>query len=406
MDTFVTSGLELPVSCALIAGAGLFYAAKRHVDGCKVRVISAKPTDNESDAGAIVRNHCPSLVDGAQAYMVPTPYLIGGMVQTVYSTVITAKRDSGSDVRYEREAKVLDDGGTVSLDWYPSRPTAATKAETVQPIIVLLPGVGGSSSEYHIRSTAKALAAVGPAGTCTVVVVNHRGAARTPLTSPKLYNAYDTSDYRDCVRHVSECFPDAPLVGVGFSLGANLLTKYLGEQGDKSPLVGAVAICCPFDVEVAGRALDKRGFLNDRVFQPNLVATLKRLVTRNMAVFKSKYSDSEIDAIMRATRMSQLDDLVTAKVYGHKDCWEYYKAASSTSYVDSISIPFLAINAEDDPITPYEGIPVEKFEANPHLALVLAKHGGHLGMFTGLRPTIWYIRPVAEFLDAVLRGKK
>ncbi|KAJ2553601.1 hypothetical protein EV175_002885 [Coemansia sp. RSA 1933] len=392
------SGLELPISCALIAGAVLYYAASKHMDGCKIRIVSAK----DGNTGAVVRNHCPSLTDADKAYMVPTPYLYGGMVQTVYSTVIATKRDSYSDVKYEREVKVLEDGGTVSLDWYPSRPAK----ETSQPIAILLPGVGGSSSEYHLRSTAKALIALGRDRSATIVVVNHRGAARTPLTTPKLYNAYDTSDYRDCVHHIHACFPDAPLVGVGFSLGANLLTKYLGEQGEASLLAAAVAVCCPFDIEVAGRALDRRGILNDHVFQPNLMATLKRLVTRNMDIFRSKYSDAEIEAIMQATRMSQLDDMVTAKVYGHSDCWEYYRAASSTPYVDAIVTPFLAINTENDPITPYAGIPVDKFETNPNIALVLARHGGHLGMFTGLRPSIWYLRPVAEFLDAVLRGSK
>ncbi|KAJ2655666.1 hypothetical protein IWW48_005407 [Coemansia sp. RSA 1200] len=406
------SGLELPLSFALIAGAGLYYATTKHVEGCKIKVIYTEEEEGDNkksvNAGNIIRNHCPSLTDPAQAYMVPTPYLCSGMLQTVYGTALAKKYDSTSNVKYEREARTMSDGGTISMDWYPSRPSDKDDTIKQRPIFVFLPGLGGSSQEYHIRSTAKTLSSsLESVGPCTVVVMNHRGSARTPLTSPRLYNAYDTTDYADIVQYVSECFPEAPLVGVGFSLGANLVTKYLGEQGSKTPLIAAAAICCPFDTEIAGREMDKPGFLNDRVFQPNLMATLKRALKRNINVFKTKYSDSEFDAIMRVKRMSHFDNLVTCKEYGHADCWDYYRAASSTAYVDNITIPFLAINTEDDPVTPFRGVPVKKFQNNPNLALVQVKHGGHLGLFTGLlRPSIWYLQPVAEFLGAILSIKK
>ncbi|KAJ2346048.1 hypothetical protein GGH92_003774 [Coemansia sp. RSA 2673] len=57
----------------------------------------------------------------------------------------------------------------------------------------------------------------------------------------------------------------------------------------------------------------------------------------------------------------------------------------------------------DDPVTRYEGIPQAKFKSNPYIALALLKHGGHLGFFCGLRPKIWYMTPVTEFFDAILK---
>ena len=36
---------------------------------------------------------------------------------------------------------------------------------------------------------------------------------------------------------------------MGFSLGANILTKYLGEEGERSPLAGACVVSNPFNFQ-------------------------------------------------------------------------------------------------------------------------------------------------------------
>lgn len=41
-----------------------------------------------------------------------------------------------------------------------------------------------------------------------------------------------------------EKYPDAPLVGLGFSLGANVLTRYIGEEGPRSRLRGGIVLGC------------------------------------------------------------------------------------------------------------------------------------------------------------------
>lgn len=46
-------------------------------------------------------------------------------------------------------------------------------------------------------------------------------------------------------------YPEAPIYAVGYSLGANLLVKYLGEEGKHGyrPLAGAVAVSNPWNFE-------------------------------------------------------------------------------------------------------------------------------------------------------------
>ena len=98
-----------------------------------------------------------------------------------------------------------------------------------------------------------------------VVVMNNRGSNDVPLSTPKLYSGGYTDDLNEVVQHVKQKLPSAPIVGIGmwltiafnvplinvlqgFSLGANILAKYVGEKGRDnvdSGLLAAVAISTP-----------------------------------------------------------------------------------------------------------------------------------------------------------------
>ena len=63
------------------------------------------------------------------------------------------------------------------------------------------------------------------------VCFNARGTGDTILTTPIAFNAAKTGDCRQAIRHLHEKYPKAPIFAIGYSLGANILTKYLTEQG-------------------------------------------------------------------------------------------------------------------------------------------------------------------------------
>jgi predicted alpha/beta-fold hydrolase len=48
--------------------------------------------------------------------------------------------------------------------------------------------------------------------------------------------------------YLKHIYPNAPLLGVGFSLGANVLTRYLAEDGIHSRLIAGCALACVGDV--------------------------------------------------------------------------------------------------------------------------------------------------------------
>jgi predicted alpha/beta-fold hydrolase len=78
---------------------------------------------------------------------------------------------------------------------------------------------------------------------------------------------------------------------------------------------------------------------------------------------------------------------------------EYYLWSSSDTVLPRVRIPFLAINAADDPL-----IPVVPLDAggNPWAVMVLSSGGGHLGWFEAApckgRVQRWVRKPVLEWL--------
>jgi len=56
-------------------------------------------------------------------------------------------------------------------------------------------------------------------------VVNSRGCAMSSVTTDVLYNARATWDVRQTVKWLRMTFPNRPLFGVGYSLGANIMVN-------------------------------------------------------------------------------------------------------------------------------------------------------------------------------------
>ena len=68
--------------------------------------------------------------------------------------------------------------------------------------------------------------------------------AGVPLTSPQLYSSCHTDDIRHALLYISHRYPQALLLGLGFSLGANVLTRYVAEEGEECILISACVLAC------------------------------------------------------------------------------------------------------------------------------------------------------------------
>ncbi|KAI8322044.1 AB-hydrolase YheT [Martensiomyces pterosporus] len=345
-----------------------------------------------------LREKCPALVDPKMAYYTPPWMLSNGNLQTIY-LYTQHFRPAGVKpqrlVEYERELIATEDGGTIGLDW---SPPFSSMPEDDRPIVLLSHGLSGGSQELYIQETIRHLTA--PPYSFRTVVVNFRGCAGVKLTTHILYNAGFTSDYGFAISHVQGRFPNSKLIGIGYSLGANLVTKFAGEQGENCPLAAAISVCNPFDLKASSDEIEKPTFRNNNIYVPAMLLGLKRLYRRHHKTIEAGPVDLDTEAIRKMTKIRQFDDLITSQLFGYKDGNDYYRHCSCAQFMPGIRVPFLAISSLDDPVCPQEIIPRETFRTNPHLILALTAYGGHLGFHEDLS-SAWYPRPIAEFCKAM-----
>lgn len=104
------------------------------------------------------------------------------------------------------------------------------------------------------------------------------------------YNAGWTEDSRRVIDHLHTQYPQAPIFAVGLSIGANVLVKYLGEEGVNTVIVGAAAICSPWDLLICDRYINRR--LVQRVYDRALAIGLKGYAKMHQTVM-SRLADWE-----------------------------------------------------------------------------------------------------------------
>ncbi len=107
-------------------------------------------------------------------------------------------------------------------------------SEDTKPLLITLHGLSGGSFEVYLRHVLAPLVAQTSAGQKAgglsggdweALVVNSRGCAGSKITTSVLYNARATWDLRQTVKWCRKTWPNRPLFGIGYSLGANILTN-------------------------------------------------------------------------------------------------------------------------------------------------------------------------------------
>ncbi|KAL1972534.1 hypothetical protein VTN31DRAFT_6948 [Thermomyces dupontii] len=267
-----------------------------------------------------------------------------------------------------------------------------------RPMLVVLHGLTGGSHEVYLRAALAPLVLEGRGW--EACVVNARGCAQTKIGTPILFNARTTWDLRQVVKWLRKTFPNRPLFGLGFSLGANILTNYLGEEGENCAFKAAVVCANPWNLELSSRALH-RTWLGAEVYSAHMNNSLKRLLSDHIEVV-SQHPKIDVEEVQNSRYIYQFDRAVQAPLWGYPTEGAYYRDASSVDSIAAIRIPFLAINAEDDPISVHEAIPYDEFKQTPYGVLLTTSWGGHLGWFEfgGGR---WFSKPIANFLDLMAK---
>ena len=314
----------------------------------------------------------------------PAPWLKNRHAQTVYSSLPWAWR-SWPELR--REPLKLPDGDVTAVDWL----IAGDERPATTPLLIVLHGLEGSAESPYARMLMEAAFTHG----WRACVLHFRDCGDYRNLLPRRYHAGETNDLRHFLKTLQQTGHSGPLLAVGFSLGGNVLMKYLGESADDTPLRAACGVSVPLDLHECAKALNV-GL--SKGYQRYLLKRMKRSVVQK---FNPHTAAFNWDTAMQAKNFAEFDDAVTAPLHGFENGVDYYDKCSSVRFLDKIERPTLIINALDDPFMSPEVIPAAD-QLSDKVTLEIAEHGGHVAFINGgtpWKPTFYLPDRLVGFLD-------
>ena len=305
-------------------------------------------------------------------------------LQTIYSSIFRKQQN----IHYDIKKFFLSDGDFVECYWHKS-----SKQTTNTPLCVIFHGLAGSYESPYIEGVVQELDDNG----FDAVVMHFRGCAIEENLLPRSYHSGETGDALEFLRHLKKRRPEKKLYTVGYSLGANMMLKLLGELKENSLIEKAVGISPPMQLKSSADSINK-GF--SRYYQHRLMQLLnssleKKFVKHNM----NELIQIKKEEIKNLKTFWEFDDAYTAPVHGFVSAEDYYDKCSSKQYLKFIQTPTLIIHSKDDPFMSQAVIP-SKEELSATTTLELYNRGGHVGFIAGsfLKPVYWLEKRVVEYL--------
>jgi uncharacterized protein len=199
------------------------------------------------------------------------------------------------------------------------------------------------------------------------------------------------------LNHVLEAYDYDELALIGFSLGGNVVLKYLGEQTRQvnARLKAAAVLSAPCDLACsAGKMAEPQNAL----YMKRFMHELHKKIRLKMQLFPGKIDDRDFQ---RIRTFKEFDDRYTAPLHGFKSALDYWAKASSKPYLTDIAVPTLLVNALDDPFLTPACYPYHEALSNPCFFLETPGSGGHIG-FVSFHPSgeYWSESRAIEFLSS------
>lgn len=309
----------------------------------------------------------------------PAWWLINSHLQTIWPVIF--RRSISLNLR--RERLELPDGDFLDLDWL-------IADKNCHKLVLILHGLEGSVESHYARGIMKCIADQG----WNAVFMHFRGCSGEPNRLPRDYHSGETKDINYVATLLHKRFPETQLAAVGYSLGGNVLLKWLGETRKQNPLHAAIAISVPFELHKAAAHI-KKGF--SRFYQWYFIKCLRYRLGNK---FKRVKAPLDIKVIAEVNTMIEFDDKITAPLHGFSGVDEYYNHSSSRQYLSKIEVPTLIVHAKDDPFMSQDVIPEPK-EISAKITLEITDNGGHVGFVSGNYPwcpSYWLESRIPEFL--------
>uniref|UniRef100_A0A667Y8W8 Monoacylglycerol lipase ABHD2 n=1 Tax=Myripristis murdjan TaxID=586833 RepID=A0A667Y8W8_9TELE len=295
----------------------------------------------------------------------------------------------------------MQDGATSTFDLFEPLADHRTGDDIT---MVICPGIGNHSEKHYIRTFVDYSQKEG----YRCAVLNHLGALpNIELTSPRMFTYGCTWEFAAMVGYIKKTYPQTQLIVVGFSLGGNIVCKFLGENRTNQERV----LCCVSVCQGYSALRAQETFLQwdqcRRFYNFLMADNMKKIIlSHRYHLFggsSAKMMDADLSRLYTATSLMQIDDNIMRKFHGHSSLKEYYEKESCVHYIHNI---LMSVHCPGCCVSSV-CVPVEK-KQNVIFALTL--HGGHLGFFEGAvlfpQPLTWMDKVIVGYANAMCQWEK
>jgi predicted alpha/beta-fold hydrolase len=391
-------------------------------------------------------NHLVWRLESIRKPFCPTWYMTNPHVQTVANALFRRPMlvDLNFNIRTTKHTFV-DSGATVYLDWI----TSSNKdGKTPEKTLFLMPGVVSGTDGIGILN----LVQLATERNYRCIVFNYMSKSGLDVVTKEEYPiipgvTHGIHDLSNILRIVErELGKNHPLIGVGMSLGANILVEYIGEQSSlitkeeketnplfkciqldanpkyfkgeelpagsneiyvfdhkkrKHPFTAVISIGNPYDLDVSTSILEKsklHHYLYDSFFCQRRADMVRLNISMTSKLDTQEFDKMLLESLQFCKTTRQLDKYVSLPLLHRmmvqegrnpslvSDLHDFYNLFSSKNWVVYVDVPMISINAKDDPVSRYECIPLWTAKVNKNLAFILTQKGGHVGWLDTWRP--------------------
>lgn len=313
----------------------------------------------------------------------PPLFFANQHIQTIFPANF---RKIGS-VKYTRERIITPDDDFLDLDW---------SFVNSSKLTIVLHGYEGHSYRDHILGMIKAFNKRGWDG----VAMNQRGCSGEPNRKIRSYHAGSSDDLDVVINHILKMNKYKQIALVGFSLGGNIVLKYLGENEANLPSIlrNAACISVPCDLKTTSIRVSQ-----NPIYYKYFISKLYKKIRDKMTIMPDMVSTGEFKIIKN---LVDYDNIYTAPYNGFKDADDYYNQCSCIYFLNRISIPVLILNAKDDPFLTTASFPIKEAQNSHILYLETPEHGGHTGFINFNKAKEYYSEQrVTEFIIGMFYEK-
>ncbi|KAA8495481.1 Protein ABHD1 [Porphyridium purpureum] len=357
------------------------------------------PAERNSRVG-VARGRCRKFGALLSTFQVapfrPPPMIRNHHAQTILGVLFPRVQPVG----YQRKILETPCGDQLRLDVL--EPTVPVEDEAMT--VVFAHGLESNSRTVQSFRIVRAFADRG----FRVYAMNHRGCG---LDKPedhahflKEYHLGFTDDLELVVKHVKSQHPNTRILLSGFSLGGNMVCKFLGEIGERASelgIIGAAVTSVPFDLP-NNQAKVNRPFTK-HVYMARFLKSLKTRALAKRRHFESK-GVVDFDKIEQARTVGEFDEAYIAKVYGFDCRHDYYKRADSKPYLKRIRVPTFVLQAVDDPFIEITSIPADEDLEEAPVLIHVTSGGGHCGFVDRFSGPGYMATELARWLSHVRDG--